>query len=300
MNFQTEQYTNSKKILILITFIILIIILSIGIFVLLYSYLSDENKNETETLKQIENEEGNINIDFAVLPMHSAEELKIHALPIANENSQQQIKDIYSSDEKQIYLTFDDGPSDLTPQILDILKEEDVKATFFLLGSRVDLKPEIVKREFEEGHFLANHGSSHQYGSIYSSPQATLDEYLSCEQSIRNAIGLPEYSSHMFRFPGGSSGGRYENTKAGSRKLLNENNIPFTNWNCLTGDAEAVGRTEQQLLSRLYETIGDQKSLIVLMHDAADKQATVNTLKTIIQDFKSKGYEFKTFYDVLK
>ena len=80
------------------------------------------------------------------------------------------INNIYKSDEKIAYLTFDDGPSkEITPKILDVLKAEDVTATFFVLGSRVELNPSLVQREFNEGHFIANHGYSHKYSQIYSS-----------------------------------------------------------------------------------------------------------------------------------
>ena len=183
-------------------------------------------------------------------------------------------------------------------EFYDILKEEQVPATFFVLGSRVELYPDTVKRAFEEGHYIANHGYSHNYSQIYTSTQTVIDEFNSTELAIQNAIGIKEYHSYLFRFPGGSSGGKYHNIKAEAKQILANNGIASTNWNCLNGDAEAVGRTEQELLTRLYQSQEDNTSLIILMHDAYDKQATVNTLREVIQHYKAEGYVFKNFYEI--
>ncbi len=261
-----------------------------------------ENNEKTESVSEEKSE--NISVEQGIkseflLPIHSKESIYNGLLPQYNPNSVQQIKNIYGSDEKQVYLTFDDGPTQaITPQILDILKEEQVPATFFVLGSRVELNPDLVKRAFEEGHYIANHGYSHTYSQIYASSQAVIDEYNATERAIQEAIGISEYHSYLFRFPGGSSGGKYHNIKAEAKQILANNGIASTNWNCLNGDAEALGRTEQELLTRLYQSQEDNTSLIILMHDAHDKQATVNTLREVIQHYKAEGYVFKNFYEI--
>jgi len=128
-------------------------------------------------------------------------------LPRLTSEGEENIKHIYSSDRKTAYLTFDDGPSgDVTPLILDLLKQEEIKATFFVLGSRVKACPDIVRRAYEEGHYIANHGYSHKYSKIYKSVQAVLDEYNETEECIRQALEIENYNSHLFRFPGGSAG----------------------------------------------------------------------------------------------
>lgn len=262
-----------------------------------------ENNEKTESVSE-EKIETNVSVQQGVqsefsLPIHSKKSIYNGLLPQYNPDSVQQIKNIYGSDEKQVYLTFDDGPTQtITPQILDILKEEQVPATFFVLGSRVELNPEIVKMAFEEGHYIANHGYSHTYSQIYASTQAVIDEYNATEKAIQEAIGMSEYHSYLFRFPGGSSGGKYHNIKAEAKQILANNGIASTNWNCLNGDAEALGRTEQELLTRLYQSQEDNTSLIILMHDAHDKQATVNTLREVIQHYKAEGYVFKNFYEI--
>ena len=222
-------------------------------------------------------------------------------LPVPNPNAIALCKDAQNSSEKNIYLTFDDGPSpNITPQILEILKQYDVPATFFVLGSRVELYPEILKREYNEGHYIANHGYSHQYSSIYSSVQAVIDEYNSTEKAIQDALGIPEFHSYLFRFPGGSSGGVYDEIKGEAKRTLQNIGIASTNWNCLSGDAEALGRTKEQLLKRLYETAERWDSLVVLMHDANDKQPTVDALPEIIEHYKNEGYTFKNYYDIFQ
>lgn len=226
--------------------------------------------------------------------------IEMNFVPVQNINGHQLIKDIYYSDEKQVYLTFDDGPSkDITPQVLNILKENDVKATFFVLGARVDLYPETLKREFNEGHYIANHGYSHEYSQIYQNRDTVFDEFNQCEVSIKNALGNPDYNSFLFRFPGGSRGGKYEKVKAEARQLFEEYGVAYTNWNCLTGDA-AGNKTKDACIQEMFESKGDQNSIILLMHDANDKSQTVEALPEIIQYYKDEGYTFKTFYEIFK
>lgn len=182
---------------------------------------------------------------------------------------------------------------------MDILKENDVKATFFVLGARVDLYPETLKREFNEGHYIANHGYSHEYSRIYENRDTVFDEFNQCEVSIKNALGNQEYNSFLFRFPGGSRGGRYEKVKAEARQLLEEYGVAYTNWNCLTGDA-AGNKTKDACIQEMLESKGDQNSIILLMHDANDKSQTVEALPEIIQYYKNEGYTFKNFYEIFK
>lgn len=233
------------------------------------------------------------------IPSHDIESLKASLiLPQFNENGYNEVRDIYFSEEKQVYLTFDDGPSkSVTPQILDILKENDVKATFFVLGARVDLYPETLKRAFEEGHYIANHGYSHKYSKIYENKDTVFQEYVECENSIRNAIGNPDFNSYLFRFPGGSSGGKYEDIKAEAREHFRNYGIAYTNWNCLTGDAEGKD-TKEECIQEFLNTKEGRTSLVLLMHDSNDKTQTVEALPEIIQHLKNEGYTFKTFYEI--
>ena len=221
-------------------------------------------------------------------------------LPKLTEEGKENIKHIYSADVKRAFLTFDDGPSSNTSQILDILNERGIKATFFVLGSNVEKNPEMVKRMYDEGHFIANHGYSHVYETIYQSPQAVLDEYNRCNQVVRDAIGEQEYNSHLFRFPGGLVGGKYADIKNQANELLLQNDIVHVDWNALNGDSETTSPTIEYEVQRIQETVGDKQSVVILMHDAQAKTVTVEALPTIIDYLKEQGYEFKNFYEIIK
>lgn len=210
------------------------------------------------------------------------------------------MQNIYHSETKRVFLTFDDGPSIVTPSILDTLKQENIKATFFVLGSRAEAMPEIVKRMYEEGHYIANHGHSHVYSSIYASPQNVLDEFNQCNEAVKNAIGIPEYNSHLFRFPGGLVGGKYAEIKNQARELLSQNDIVHIDWNALSGDAETTKPTIEYEMERIQQTVTGKSSAIILMHDAEAKAVTAEALPQIINWLKENGYEFKNFYEIIK
>lgn len=277
-----KQKWYKKKIFIIpIVLLIITILLSVSFYII---HINSKQKDKDKMFnKQIAKHEYNFEREIDI-----------------TDKIKDDIEHIYSSDEKRVFLTFDDGPSrTVTLPILDLLKQEDIKVTFFTLGSRIEFYPEIVKREYEEGHYIANHGYSHQYSSIYSSPEAVIDEYNKTEQLIKNAISNQNYSSHLFRFPGGSKGGKYSYIKNEAINILNENNIMHVDWNSLSGDSEGK-RSKEDMLNYLKETIGDKKSVIILMHDAGDKIVTYEILSELIQYLRSQGYVFKNFYDIIK
>lgn len=212
----------------------------------------------------------------------------------------ERVSHIYNSDYRRVFLTFDDGPSkSVTIPILDILKQNNVKATFFVLGSNAERYPEIVKRAYQEGHYIANHSFTHVYSNIYSSPQAVLDEYNRTEIAIKNAIGDQTYNSRVFRFPGGTSGGKYANIKAEAVNLLNQNNVAHLDWNALTADAAGLDNVND-MMNYVETTMGNKNSVVILMHDIGAKKSTYELLPQLIQALKEKGYVFENIYDILK
>lgn len=318
---------NIKKVILIITLILICLFIILFIKNIINNNNEDlainpttinEENIEQDNLKKVENEMKEIETEKKVakskknkkeikdtytgnhiqIPTHNIEKIQTNFVPQFNENGFNAVKDIYYSDEKQVYLTFDDGPSkDVTPQILDILKEHDVKATFFVLGARVELYPETLKRAFNEGHYIANHGYSHKYSKIYESKDTVFQEYIECENAIKKALNNQEYNSYLFRFPGGSSGGYYESIKAEAREHFKNYGVAYTNWNCLTGDAENK-TTKEECIQEMISTKADQNSIVLLMHDSNDKQQTVESLPDIIQYFKNEGYTFKTYYEI--
>jgi len=125
-----------------------------------------------------------------------------------------------------------------------------------------------------------------------------LDEYNKTNQAVKEAIGDNLYNTNIFRFPGGSVGGTYNDLKAEAKILLEQDNIASVDWNALNGDSEGLN-TEEQLINRVKETMENKKSVVILMHDAGNKEKTYSSLPKIIEYLKQEGYQFKTFYDIL-
>lgn len=189
--------------------------------------------------------------------------------------------------EKICYLTFDDGPTrNITPQILEILKDKDVKATFFVLGKLAEVNQDILKREKNEGHLIANHTYSHDYAYLYTNPENLINDINKNQEMLKNILG--EDPSKIIRFPGGSF------NKKSFQKRVNEEGYHFVDWNCLNGDAEALNVPEDKLFNNVKKSMGSQEHIIVLMHDASTKQTTVRSLSRIIDYIKEQGYSFKT------
>ena len=287
-----RKYKNIRNIIIAICILVLVIIF--GLVIKELNKKSKYQKVYTSYENQIKQLQGSDD------EMHVSLEESKSKLPQLTEEGKNNLENIYHSDTKRVFLTFDDGPSKtVTPVVLDTLKKENIKATFFLLGSRVELEPELVKREYKEGHYLASHGYSHVYSQIYASPQSVIDEYNKSVTVIRNAIGEQEYNPHLFRFPGGYWGGKYAEAKKQAKQLLDQNNILHIDWNALTSDA-AGAKTTEQFIAELEKTVPKHNSVVVLMHDAGNKSATANALPTIIQYFRDRGFEFENFYSIIK
>lgn len=200
---------------------------------------------------------------------------------------------------KHCYLTFDDGPTEnITPQILDVLRRYNVKATFFEVGSLIEANPDMARRVYEEGHLIANHSNSHNYDKLYASNNSFITEILDCEDKIKSVMN-GEDTFHLVRFPGGSyNSGDHSSQKQIYKKLLADNGYYYCDWNCLNGDAEGRTKNAEQLLEYLKESMIGFNNIIVLMHDASTKQATVDALPSIIEYISSQGYTFHRLDDI--
>lgn len=308
LNIYGEHSLNVKKVAIFVTSVIVCFFILIGSFLFSYNKKVDKEVKEMvassgstqETSAEavtVPTEEKKVSTHVQIAK-HNTEKIASKFIPEYNENAQAQIKDLYYSTEKVAYLTFDDGPSaTITPQILNTLREEEVPATFFVVGKNVRLYPHLVKQEYDEGHYIANHSDTHTYSKIYQSVDTVFEEYIQCENSVREALGIPDYRMFLFRFPGGSAGGRYASIKAEAKEVLNSYSVVHTNWNCMTGDAEGKNTVEDQM-NELKATMEGDDTIIVLMHDAADKQVTAETLPEVIHYLKEQGYTFKNFYEI--
>ena len=188
-----------------------------------------------------------------------------------------------------IYLTFDDGPNDGTTNvILDILKEEGVKATFFVTCKGPD---ELIKREYDEGHTVALHTATHNYAILYSSDEAYFNDLKQVQDRVKNITGI---ESKIIRFPGGASNTISRKYSVGimsriTQEVLNRG-YKYYDWNISSGDA---GNTTDPnvVYSNVVNSLRTDRANMVLMHDI--KPYTRDALRNIIRYGKSNGYRFE-------
>ena len=189
-----------------------------------------------------------------------------------------------------IYLTFDDGPSARTAEILDILKEKNVKATFFVVGSKDEYSKSLLKRIVEEGHTLGMHSYSHNYSKIYASVEDYLADMYQIFHQIKEATGV---TPTLFRFPGGSINGYnsaiYQELVA---EMMRRGFVPF-DWNISNADASEKPVPVETLISNVISGAKKVERGVVLMHDSSPRVTTVQSLDTIIDRLFELGFELK-------
>lgn len=198
---------------------------------------------------------------------------------------------------KVVYLTFDDGPSEtVTPQILDILKSENVHATFFVLGKAVDANDknkELIKRMVSEGNAIGIHSYSHNYNYLYPNKVVNVDNFAEevdkTNKSLREVLG-DDFSTKAIRLPGGHM------TWKGTKELdeyFEREGYSYIDWNALSKDAEGAKKNADQLVQEVINTTGTKQKVVLLMHDTYGKEETAKSLSDIIHYFKDNGYEFR-------
>lgn len=180
----------------------------------------------------------------------------------------------------KIYLTFDDGPSCYTDEILDILREYDIKATFFVVGREDENSLAIYRRIVAEGHTLGMHSYSHKYSEVYASREAFIQDMTKLSDLLYATTGVrPE----VCRFPGGSSN---QVSRVDMQELfdwLAEKGIQYYDWNISSGDAVASGLSTRTIIQNCTKGLERYGSAMILMHDAAGKHTTVEALPVIIE-----------------
>jgi|GEM_PF-240421 len=197
--------------------------------------------------------------------------------------------------QRKVYLTFDDGPSPVTPQILEILAKRNVKATFFVIKHTSPSVTPGYKQITDAGHTIALHSASHAYKSLY----ATVDTWWTDFEDIRNHV--KEHTgvdTRLFRFPGGASNTIWNfQTRNQIIADVNRRGDIYFDWNVSSGDANKKGGPPSDVMAanvvRDIEKLKDPRA-VVLFHDGITKQNTVNALPKIIDTLKAKGYVFDT------
>jgi peptidoglycan/xylan/chitin deacetylase (PgdA/CDA1 family) len=191
--------------------------------------------------------------------------------------------------KKVVYLTFDDGPSNLTPKVLDLLDRYHAKATFFVVCNNNEEYAEYLSEIVERGHTLALHSYSHNYDEIYASKDAFLRDYEKVYDWVVKNTG---YTPSLFRFPGGSNNGS-SYVVNGIIDEMEERGFQYFDWNVSSGDGSELTTTEN-IIDNICSNVGVPEFPIVLMHDGRGKNATLAALPTVLEYLSDNGYEFRS------
>lgn len=198
---------------------------------------------------------------------------------------------------KTIFLTVDDGPSELTEKYLDVFDKYGVKATFFVTGHDPQYY-HMIQEAYNRGHTIGLHSMTHDYAQIYTSEEAFFKDLDEVGQVVKDQIG---YVPCFIRFPGGSSNTQAENYSRGLMpKLVNSvqaRGYQYYDWSLASGDGEVHSTDELIAISTQPDAMGfdptTETNIVLLCHDSATKQTTLEALPTIIEFFQKKGYSFE-------
>ncbi len=191
----------------------------------------------------------------------------------------------FAESEKEIFLTFDDGPSTkVTGAILDVLKEERTPATFFAVGEHIPGRREILQRAVAEGHSVGVHSMTHVYKEIYASDASLLKDVADCAAAIEEATGV---KPTLYRFPYGGE------RRKRQRALIEAQGYTVVGWNAECGDGIAKDATAESIFETAVRTAGKKRRVVLLLHDGAGHEATAEALPRIIAHFREEGFAFR-------
>lgn len=243
--------------------------------------LQEENNMQAEKLNQKQE-------DFA----KELSELEAELERVTRLKGVLERRDAYAT-EKIIYLTFDDGPSvNVTNEILDVLEDYGIKATFFVIGSRCHTHPEVLQRIHAAGHAIGNHTYSHDYKSIYRNLDTFVRDFQTAQEAIFSITG--EYPT-LYRYAGGSLTARnYAGRLARAQfdQYLWEQGVQFFDWNIDSWDAKGGKVTVDSITKQAIMQLRNRQRAIILMHDFKYRHSTAQALPTIIETLLERGYEF--------
>ncbi len=192
---------------------------------------------------------------------------------------------------KVVYLTFDDGPSNLTIPLLDVLDRYKVKATFFLVGKTDQADLSAMKAIVERGHAIGVHSYTHRLNQIYATPAAFLDDFARMHDLIQKTTGV---DTHIYRYAGGSVNDYNRSTTA--KAIITEMNrrgYTYFDWNVSSGDAER-GSTAASIYNDTIQGVHAHTRSVILFHNTSVKGSTLGQMSRIIETLQKEGYRFET------
>lgn len=279
-----------------------IMVLMIGIVILSVNLAKSDNKNDkyvqnVDKLEQEKNEFHQVseNYESQISDLNS----RISELESVNEEyssknselesiiSQNGIKGQLNQEEKVVFLTFDDGPSELTPQFLEVLNSYGVHATFF-----VTYQPQFeatYKNIIENGNAIQIHTATHDYNSIYKSVDAYVADF---NQAYDYVCSIIDKKPVCYRFPGGSTNSYGKSIVRDIARTMDGKGFQFVDWNVSVGDGSAKATKESMVQKIMAESEG-KNHIVMLAHDSGTKTETLAALPQIIEYYKNNGYTFK-------
>lgn len=194
--------------------------------------------------------------------------------------------------EKIAYLTFDDGPSEVTPTILDILQKKNTRATFFLVGNEItEEREEIVQREVKEGHSIGVHTFSHKKNEMYCDEKMFFEDFNQCRDRIQEVTGI---SPTLHRFPWGSNNGYVCPIVDDIMMQLKKQNVTSFDWNVSGEDSVGQNVPKAVIYQNVAKDLERYEKPIILLHDSNAMKNTAAVLGEIIDLIEEKGYSFGT------
>ncbi len=204
--------------------------------------------------------------------------------------------DVTQTEEKVAYLTFDDGPSPRTEEILDILLEHDVKATFFISLPQEEEYSQYLKRASEEGHTIGVHSASHKYKEIYESEEAFINDFEICFNYIKDTTGL---TPSVYRFAGGSVNAYNEDIINNIVIEMQRRGFAYFDWNVESNDS-TKGISANSIYTNVIKGVKDKNTAVIVLHDSYTRKNTVTALEDIIIELKNQGFVFKELTSTTK
>ncbi|MGL4875493.1 MAG: polysaccharide deacetylase family protein [Clostridium sp.] len=201
--------------------------------------------------------------------------------------------------QKEVFLTFDDGPSENTKKILDILERYNIHGTFFVLGSNLNNSNQnYLKEVYNSGNAIGNHTYSHNYKSIYPNNKVNIDAFMNevkKTNKLLSGILGDDFNTSVIRMPGGYVSRKYHkdpNLKA-LNKAFEKERVVSIDWNIDSADSSGLDVPSKKIVDATIKGIGNLEDVVLLMHDTGSKGTTVQALPEIIEHFQKNGYIFK-------
>lgn len=290
-----KNYRRKKKFVVILT----IMIFSITIFGIKKVFLNKKEENKIVQANAIENpkkEDPNEIIKGSNVTREGSK------YAVDRSDVEDMLSNKYSKDkDKMVFLTFDDGPNiETTENILNTLKDKEVKATFFVLGNSIeksDKVKELLKRQLKDGHAIGNHSYSHDYKKLYPKGIVDVDAFMNeikkTNDLIREAVG-ENFDTKVVRMPAGRMSRNRDSNIKNLDNVFKEQGYASIDWNSVNGDGENKKYSNVEMVNYIKNTSKNKNKVVILMHDAHGKIKTREILPEVIDYFKEQGYQFKT------